>query len=320
MPQAVPQEKEKKPINYSRSIHIRGRELITRPTIPGPDPETKPPKFKAPAGAADCHFHIFGPETEYPYAAPRRYTPVQVLESDYRKMAKVLGLERGVVVQASPYGSDNTRVLEAIRVLGPGYVGISVVETDVTEERLDELSRLGIRGTRINSASGGISGIGQMSELAAKIKDFGWHMQFHLHPDQLPVYHKQIRNLPVDAVFDHMGLFPANMPLTHPDFRLLLHLLESGNVWVKLSGAERISKNGAPYNDAISVARALIDAAPDRVVWGTDWPHTNVKPTIPNDGDLMDLLVEFAPEDSVRRKIMVDNPCALYGFEEMKPS
>ena len=292
--------------------------MTTRPTIPGPDPDTKPPKHKSPAGSADCHFHIFGPEADYPYTEPRRYTPVQVLESDYRKMADVLGLERGVVVQASPYGADNARVLEAIRVLGPGYVGVGVVDAGVSEERLDELTRLGIRGTRINMASGGRSGIERMEELATKIKDFGWHMQFHVHADQLSVYEEKIRKLPVDAVFDHMGLFPADLPLAHPDFKMLLRLLESENVWVKLSGAERIAKRGFPYHDAIPVARALIDAAPERVVWGTDWPHTNVKPTIPNDGELMDLLAEFAPEVSLRRKILVENPCALYGFEEKK--
>lgn len=289
--------------------------MTTRPTVPGPDPDTKPPGFKTPPGAADCHFHVFGPESEYPYAEPRRYTPPQALECDYRKMAGVLGLARGVVVQASPYGADNARVLEAIRVLGPGYVGVGVVDADVSEERLDALSRLGIRGARINSASGGRSGIEEMEELAAKIKGFGWHMQFHIHAGQLPEYQEKLRKLPVDVVFDHMGLFPADMPLAHPDFRLLLRLLESGNVWVKLSGAERISRLGFPYRDAIPVARALVDAAPERVLWGTDWPHTNVKPAIPNDGDLMDLLSEFAPDERVRRKILVENPCALYGFE-----
>ncbi len=290
--------------------------MTTRPTIPGPDPDTKPPSFKAPAGAADCHFHVFGPEAEYPYAEPRRYTPPQVLESDYREMADVLGLARGVVVQASPYGADNARVLEAIRVLGPGYVGVGVVDADASEERLDELNRLGVRGARINSASGGRSGIERMGELAARIKDFGWHMQFHIHAEQLAELEPEIRKLPVDAVFDHMGLFPADMPLTHPDFRLLLRLLESGNAWVKLSGAERISRSGPPYRDVVPVARALIDAAPERVVWGTDWPHTNVKPAIPNDGDLMNLLAEFAPDERTRRKILVENPCALYGFGE----
>ncbi|MCY3824369.1 MAG: amidohydrolase family protein [Nitrospinae bacterium] len=292
--------------------------MITRPTIPGPDPDTKPPKLKAPQGAVDCHFHVFGPEAEYPYAEPRRYTPPQALESDYRKMAGVLGLARGVVVQASPYGADNARVLEAIRVLGPGYLGVGVVEENVSEVRLDELSRLGIRGARINSASGGRSGIERMSELAAKIKGFGWHMQFHIHAGQLPEYQEKLRKLPTDVVFDHMGLFPADLPLTHPDFRLLLRLLESGNAWVKLSGAERISRLGFPYRDAIPIARALLAAAPERVLWGTDWPHTNVKPAIPNDGDLMDLLAAFAPDERVRRKILVENPCALYGFEEEK--
>ncbi|MDE0331574.1 MAG: amidohydrolase family protein [Nitrospinae bacterium] len=291
---------------------------MTRPTIPGPDPDTKPPKFRAPVGAVDCHFHIFGPEADYTYAEPRRYTPAQVLESDYRKMANVLGLERGVVVQASPYGADNARVLEAVRVLGPGYVGVGVVEADASEERLDELSRLGIRGARINSASGGTSGIERMGALAARIKDFGWHMQFHIHTGQLAQYEREIRKLTLDLVFDHMCLFPADMPLTHPEFQMLLRLLERGNVWVKLSGAERISRLGFPYRDAISVARALIEAAPERVVWGTDWPHTNVKPTIPNDGDLMDLFAEFAPDEKMRRKILVENPCTLYGFEERK--
>ncbi len=288
--------------------------MTSRPTIPGPDPDTKTPKFKAPEGAADCHFHVFGPEADYPYAEPRRYTPLQVLESDYRRMADALGLTRGVVVQASPYGADNARVLEAVRVLGSGYVGVGVVDASVSDARLDELNRLGIRGTRINSASGGISGIGQMGEVAAKIKGFGWHIQFHMYAAQLPEYERGIRKLPVDVVFDHMGLFPADLPLTHPDFKLLLNLLERGNAWVKLSGAERISKRGFPYRDATPVARAFIDAAPERVVWGSDWPHTNVKPTIPNDGDLMDILAEFAPEESVRRKILVENPAVLYGF------
>ena len=288
--------------------------MITRPTIPGPDPVTKSPKLKAPPGAADCHFHIFGPEADYPYAETKRYTPVQVLESDYLRMADTLGLERGVVVQASPYGSNNARVLEAIRVLGQNYVGVCVVGADVSEERLDELNRRGIRGARINSASGGRSGIERMEELAAKIKDFGWHIQFHIHAEQLSAYEEKIRKLPVDVVFDHMGLFPAKLPLTHPDFKLLLNLLERDNVWVKLSGAERISRSGFPYSDAIPVARALIDTTPDRVVWGTDWPHTNVKPTIPNDGDLMDLLAMFAPDERVRNKILVDNPSVLYGF------
>ena len=259
---------------------------------------------------------IPGPEADYPYAEPRRYTPVEVLEGDYRKMADVLGLARGVVVQASPYGADNARVTEAIRVLGPGYVGVGVVDANVSEEQLDEFSRLGIRGARINLASGGRSGIERMEELAARIKDFGWHMQFHIHAGQLPEYEEKIRKLPVGVVFDHMGLFPADMPLTHPDFQMLSRLLERGDVWVKLSGAERISRSGAPYRDAITVARALIDAAPERVVWGTDWPHTNVKPAIPNDGDLMDLLAEFAPDERMRRKILVENPCALYKFGE----
>ncbi len=289
---------------------------MTRPTIPGPDPDTKPPKFETPAGAADCHFHIFGPESQYPYTEPRRYTPFPVLESDYRKMADVLGLDRGVVVQASPYGADNARVIEAIRVLGPGYVGVGVVEAGVTEERLDELTRCGIRGARINSASGGKSGIDRMGELAAKIKDFGWHMQFHIHAAQLAELEPEIRRLPLDVVFDHMGLVPSESSPSHPDFRLLLGLLERGNTWVKLSGAERISRAGFPYRDAVSVARALIDMAPERVVWGTDWPHTNVKPMIPNDGDLLDLLAEFAPDEQMRRKILVENPRVLYRFGE----
>ncbi len=289
---------------------------MSRPTIPGPDLDTKPPKHKAPEGAVDCHFHIFGPEADYPYAEPRRYTPAQVLESDYRKMAGVLGLERGVVVQASPYGSDNARTLEAIRVLGPGYVGVGVVGADVSEERLAQLHRGGIRGTRINLASGGISGIERMSELAAKIKNWGWHVQIHIHAKELSTYESEIRNLPVDVVFDHMGLFPAHSSLAHPDFRLLLGLLETGRVWVKLSGAERISRDGFPYHDAIPIARALIDAVPERVVWGTDWPHTNVKPRIPNDGDLMDLLCAFAPDGHMRHKILVENPCVLYEFDK----
>ncbi len=289
--------------------------MTTPPAVPGPDPRTRPPKFRPPAGAADCHFHVFGPEADYPYAEQRRYTPVQTLESDYLRMAGVLGLERGVVVQASPYGADNARTLEAIRVLGPGYAGVGVVAPDVSGEELEELTRGGVRGARVNAASGGESGVGRMGELAARVKDFGWHVQFHLRPEQLLAHEREIRRLPVDVVFDHMGLFPANLPLTHPWFRALLGLLEGGRAWVKLSGADRVSRRGAPYRDAVPIARALCEAAPEHVVWGTDWPHTNVKPEVPNDGDLMDLLAEFAPDERTRRKLLVENPAALYGFD-----
>ncbi len=289
---------------------------MTEPTIPGPDPDTRAPRLAAPPGSADCHFHIFGPEDQYPYAPKRGYTPPDALEADYARMAGTLGLERGVVVQASAHGADNSRVVDAIAALGPGYRGVGVVTPETPEAEMEELTRQGLRASRMNLHAGGSGGMDTLEDLAAKAANFGWHLQLFSDCRDLAEIAPRLAALPVDLVVDHMGFISAEHGPEHPGFGALLDLARSGKAWVKLTGAERITVEGPPYRDALPYARALIEAAPDRVIWGTDWPHTRVRPPMPNDADLLDLLLEWAPEESLRRKILVDNPKALYGFED----
>jgi len=284
------------------------------PDIPGPEPETKRPKLRAPAGAADCHFHIFGPQERYPYAEGRAYTPPDALEEGYLKMARALGLSRGVVVQASPQGRDNRRVADAIRALGPGFRGVGVVDSRTPEAELEELTRGGVRGARVNLVAGGGAGLAEVEAIAARIRPFGWHLQFYVDGRTWEDLAPRLARLPVPSVLDHMGHLPAGLGAGHPAFRALLEFLGTGKGWVKLSGAERISAEAFPHRDAWPIARALVERAPGRCVWGTDWPHTRVRLPIPNDGDLLDLLLEYAPEEEARRKILVGNPAELYGL------
>jgi predicted TIM-barrel fold metal-dependent hydrolase len=258
--------------------------------------------------------HIFGPQSHYPYTSPRSFTPHDAPVSDYKRVMDVLGLERAVVVQASVYGSDNRRTADAVEELGRERTrGIAMVEANVSPQTLRDLDSRGIRGTRfITTVKGGPS-LDNLPDVAKKIAAFGWHIEMyvprHLWRELLP----KIATLPVPVVFDHMGGLPADVAEDDPDLQGMLRLLESGQCWVKLCGY-RASIAGHPYKDVEPLAKRFIARAPERCVWGTDWPHTTLKDDMPDDGDLMNLLAEWAPDADVRRKILVDNPAKLYGF------
>jgi len=277
---------------------------------------TAKPKLRVPPLSCDCHAHILGPPSRFPYVPDRSYTPPDALPEDYLRMLGTLGIERMIVVQASCYGEDNRRTAAAVKELGPHRArGVAMVGATITEAELQALDDAGIRATRfITTAKGGPS-LEELAAVAAKVAPFRWHIEMYVPPAVWPDVLPIVERLPVPVVFDHMGGMMANTPIDDPILRRILRLLESGRCWTKLTGY-RPSVAGPPYTDVAPLARHFIDRAPDRCVWGTDWPHTNIEGYMPDDGDLLDQLGEWAMDPGVRKKILVDNAARLYGFDD----
>lgn len=241
-------------------------------------------------------------------------------------MAAVLGVERGVVVQPSVHGLDNTVTLDAIARGRGRFRGVARVDDKTTREELQRLHEGGIRGVRFNllSRPTGNIAIEAFDRVVERLAVLGWSLDLHIDPQNLLTQEKRIRALPVHVVFDHLARIDPSQGLSQPGFQLLLDLMKSERSWVKLSGIDKIcnldlySGNESSYRDVAPFARSLIEVAPDRVIWGTDWPHSNIflPGKTPNDGDLLDLLLDFAPDETMRKKILVDNPVVLYGFGE----
>lgn len=282
----------------------------------GPDPNTKAPKFKAAPGACDAHCHVFGPADRFPYAAGRTYTPPDAPFEALQKLHGILGIERAVIVQATCHGTDNSATLDAIQRSQGRYRGVAIVDDTFTESDFERLHAGGIRGVRFSFARhiGSAPDFAQVQRVVSKIAPLGWHVVLYLEAEDIIENAETLAKLSVPVVIDHMGRVKTGDGVEQPAFKLLLGLLKNEDFWVKICGAERISSSGAPYLDAVPFARALIEAAPDRVLWGTDWPHPNIDGVMPNDGDLMNLLATSAPEQALRDRIMVDNPARLYGF------
>jgi predicted TIM-barrel fold metal-dependent hydrolase len=269
----------------------------------------------APPGATDCHCHVFGPYARYPLSPGRSYTPPEASVAEYLRMLGTIGLSRTVMVQPSVYGTDNAVTLDAVEEIGLNRArAVVVVDEGAGEADLAAMAARGARGVRFNAVSGNGAPLEQLERLAERIAPFGWHVQLYTGPDALPELEPALRRLPVPVVVDHMGgVKAAAGGVEHPGFRSLLRLLEGG-AWVKLSGYR--SSAGPPYADVASMARALLSAAPDRCVWGTDWPHPSLHDPaeVPDDGALLDALGEWAPDEAARRAVLVDNPARLYGF------
>jgi predicted TIM-barrel fold metal-dependent hydrolase len=275
---------------------------------------TRKPRTAVPANACDAHIHIAGPLDRFPYVANPSYMPPPALVGEYEELAAILGIERMVVVQASFYGMDNSCTLAAIEQFGVERArGIAVIDADVSKAELLRLHRGGIRGTRFSTTASGGPALDQLTAVAAKTADLGWHIEvqvpIEVWPDLLP----RIPDLPNPVLFDHMGGFPASMPLDDPRLLRMLDLLEAGKCWVKLCGY-RNSLTGPPYADVAPLARAYIERAPKQCVWGTDWPHTMIKGEMPDSADLVDLLASWTPDAETMNRILVDNPARLYRF------
>jgi predicted TIM-barrel fold metal-dependent hydrolase len=284
------------------------------PACPGPDPNPRPPAERLPAGSVDCHAHVFGPADRYPYSADRGYTPPDAPLPAYRAMLAAQGFGRAVIVQPSVLGTDNRATMDAVAAMGGAFRAVVVVDPAISDADLHALDAAGARGVRFNLNNPGGLSLDAVDLVARRIAPLGWHLQFFADLNLRPELVGLMRRQPVPVVVDHMGHLRPERGLADPGAKALLGLLREGRAWVKLSGAYRCSSGAIPYRDTTAIARALIDAAPDRVVFGTDWPHPDYRRPMPNDGDLVDLFNAWVPDPAQRRRILVDNPERLYRF------
>lgn len=288
------------------------------PTIPAPRRGSHPPSaFAPPVAATDAHCHIFGPAHRFPFAKNRTYTPPDSGLDEFRALQDRLGLSRAVFVQASCHGFDNSAMLDAL-VRGAGrYAGVAMIDDTHTDDDLTQLHEAGVRGIRFNFVRhlGGAPDLDRFWRLIRRVEPMGWHVELHFDAKDLQDYTELLAQVPVPYIIDHMARVDATAGIDQTPFQHLLGVM-SGNqrAWVKISGAERLTANGPPpYDDVVPYARALVDVAGDRVLWGTDWPHPNVR-HMPDDGDLVDLLALMVPDQKLRNRILVDNPTTLYDF------
>ena len=283
-------------------------------TILAPDPNPVKPRYVPPPGACDAHCHVFGPGDRFPYSPNRSYTPPDAPKEKLAALHRHLGFSRAVLVQASCHGTDNSAMLDAIAASNGAWRGVAMVGRDVADHELEKLHAGGVRGARFNFVAhlGGAPDPAVVEEIAARIEPLGWHLQLHLDAEDILTYRDFLQRLRVPFIIDHMGRIEARHGLQQEPFRMLLGLMQNNELaWVKVSGAERISSGGKPFRDAIPFARAVIEAAPARVLWGPDVPQPNVK-GMPNDGELVDLFAEFCGDDALRCQVLVDNPSRLY--------
>jgi predicted TIM-barrel fold metal-dependent hydrolase len=291
----------------------------TEPTCVAHDPNPKRPAAAVPPLACDVHAHVCGPNKRYPLIAERLYTPAEASPTAYRHMLDALGLTRGVLVQPSIYGTDNRAMLDGLASDPVRFRGVAVLPFDVTVQEIESLHAAGVRGVRSNivdlKSDKGQLPLAQLRALAQRIKPFGWHVEFLMHVNEFPELDRQLADFPVNVVFGHLGYVPANAGLDTPGFAALLRLMRDGKAWVKLTGPYRLTSSQMPYADTTAFAQALVAAAPERLLWGSDWPHVAIKTAMPNDGDLFDTFAKWVPDAATRKRILVDHPAEVYDFE-----
>jgi D-galactarolactone isomerase len=277
---------------------------------------TNLPKLKMPADACDCHHHIY--DSKFPIAPSATLKPGDAKAADYQALQKRIGTTRSVVVQPSTYGTDNSCTLEGMAQLGPASRGVAVVDTSVTDAELKRLNGLGIRGIRFNLVQAGATTVDMLEPLSKRVADLGWHVQIHQTGDGIVKMEDVLQKVASPIVFDHMGRIPKDVGIDHPAYTVISRLIDKGRTWVKVSGAYMDTNVGPPtYADATKLAQAYVKLAPQRMVWGSDWPHPTAKDDDkPNDATLVDLLTEWAPDEATRRRILVENPAELYGFTQ----
>jgi predicted TIM-barrel fold metal-dependent hydrolase len=286
------------------------------PNIPAPKRDIRKPKVQFPPGACDCHAHIFGRADQYPILPQTHFVPHECPLDDYIRMLTTIGCERAVLVQPSVYGTDNRAIVDALRTRKFDLRAVAVVAPDVSDREIEDFHAAGFRGIRINTASGtpGLK-IDHARALAERIQPFGWHLQFYSNFRETPELADELAKLPVNVVIDHFGRIMPSDGLDAPAFQALMGLLQHQHCWAKLMGPYFISDAFPNYPDITGFAQAMVNAAPDRVVWGSDWPHPSAKQKMPDDGDLADMLAVWVPDEAQRRRMLVDNPRRLYGFD-----
>jgi D-galactarolactone isomerase len=282
---------------------------------------TQAPKLKAPPGACDCHHHIYDP-ARFPPSRPSAQQVPNARVEDYRLLQRRLGLGRDIVVTPTPYPapvSDNQVTLDAIRQLGPNARGVVIVYPEITDAELKAYDAAGVRGVRYSLTSGrpGAASTASPADIEAmskRVNALGWHVQFNTTAEQIVAAEDLLKRLASPIVFDHMGHLPQPEGIGHPGFRIIRELIDKGRTWVKLSVTYDSSKDGPPgYADVNRVGQAYVRAAPERLVWGSNWPHPS-EPAKPDDAMLFDLLAQWAPDEATRNRVLVQNPETLYGF------
>jgi predicted TIM-barrel fold metal-dependent hydrolase len=275
-----------------------------------------PPRLDVPADGCDCHHHIY--DERFPVSPHwRQGFPPGATVADYRLLQRRLGTTRSVVVQPSTYGIDNRCLVDALGQLGPASRGVAVVDTNVNDTELHTLTDAGVRAIRVNFVSPqtwGTTTPEMLTTLARRVSPFGWHVQLLMTADQIVAHESVIRSLPTRVVIDHLGRIPQPDGIKHPAFAVVRLMLDEGRTWVKVTEPYEDSKLGPPYADSSEVARAYVQAAPERTLWGTDWPHPTQRGIKPDDAMLVDLLSEWAPDERTRRRILVENPAELFGL------
>jgi predicted TIM-barrel fold metal-dependent hydrolase len=280
----------------------------------GPDLNPRAPSFKMPAGATDCHAHVFGAKETYGWAGDRLYTPPPVFLKDYLAMLDALGSARGVIVQSGVHGTNNNVLVDAIAQSNDRLRGIALIPEDISDAELDRLNAAGVRGFRANLVAGTGVQFDASRKLAVRVARLGWHVQYLLDIEQFPALDRLLGDFPVEVMIDHMGRPDTRGGTDAPGFQALIRFLKSGRGWSKLSAPYRTSREAPPYSDITKFAHALVAAVPDRLVWGTDWPHVMLETAMPSTALFADLLMTWVPDEATRKRILVDNPARLYGF------
>lgn len=278
-------------------------------------PNPKVPDFKVPEGAVDAHCHVFGPSPEFPFAPERKYTPCNAGKDQLFALRDHLGFARNVIVQATCHGKDNRAMVDACRTAGDLARGIASVGVEITEAEIAEMDKAGVRGVRFNFVKRLVDATPHevFLSIADKIKGFGWHIVVYFEAQDLEELEPFLKQLPTILVADHMGRPDVTNGVDHPDFQRFLRLMdENENIWSKVTCPERLTKAGPPYDDVVPFPAAVVERFPDRVLWGTDWPHPNMKSHMPDDGALVDYIPRIAPTSEQQQKLLVDNPMRLY--------
>jgi predicted TIM-barrel fold metal-dependent hydrolase len=286
------------------------------PSCPPPHPAPRKPALVLPAGSCDSHCHVFGPAAVFPYAPDRSFTPVDAPVRQLAALHRHLGLDRAVIVQSACYGSDHSALLDALAAGSGRYRGVALIGPSTPARQIARLHAAGVRGFRLHFLPhlGSPPTPDDIGATVARVADLGWHAEVHLQSSDITRYAGLIRQLPVPVVIDHL----ARLDLAEPGaeaISALLGLIDTGNVWVKTSGVDRVSKVGPPYPDGVALAKRLVSHAPERVLWGTDYPHPNITGPAPDDGLLVELLAAIAPRTGQLRQMLVQNPAEFFGFE-----
>jgi 2-pyrone-4,6-dicarboxylate lactonase len=285
-------------------------------------PDPSKPEYRPPAGAVDAHCHVFGPGDEFPFAPERKYTPCDASKEQLWQLRDHLGFERNVIVQATCHGADNRALVDALEHSDGRARGIASVTRDITDTELEVLHAAGVRGVRFNFVKRLVDALphDSLQEIAERIQPLGWHIVIYFEAGELPELFDFFAALPTTVVVDHMGRPDVSLSARGKEFDLFMRLMsENENYWSKVTCPDRLSKLGPPtYEDVIPFASRVVESFPDRVLWGTDWPHPNLKSHMPDDGHLVDFIPKIAPTIELQTKLLVDNPRRLYWPEEIK--